>query len=180
LADIATTIGEASGKEVVQSLIVRKFGDKEAPAAAGALLNGKSVAKRVALARKYPGGEGPEHLALKKWVAKNPSCVGLPAASVPHVEHLFQSGDCVDIAFRLPGGNWAVVEIETTQPFPGAHQAIKYRALLAAQQDWKLNTNRVAGLLVAWAYSPTDLEFCRRYGIQAWQCRKGKTGSLES
>jgi hypothetical protein len=180
LADIATTVGDSGSKEIVRRLIERKFGDKEAPQAVGALTGDASVAKKVALAHKYPGGEGPEHLALKHWIAENPSSVGLPSTSKPKIEHLFKSGDCVDIAFKLPNGDWAIVEIETTAPLPGAHQAIKYRALLAAQQNWTLDTNRVTGVLVAWAYSSSDLEFCRRYKIEAWTCRRGQTGLRET
>lgn len=114
---------------------------------------------------------------MKNWVADNPSCIGLPPGSKKSVEHLFESGDCVDIAFSLPNGDWAAVEIETTRPFPGAHQALKYRTLLAAQRNWKIDTRRVHGILTAWAFCPSDLEFCKKYGIQAWACRKGENGT---
>ena len=180
LTDVAKTVGESASKEVVLRLIERKFGNQEPPPAAGALAHGASVEKKVALKRKYPGGEGPEHRALKEWIAENPACIGLPADSKESIEHLFDSGDCVDIAFSLPNGDCAAVEIETAHPYPGTHQAIKYRALLAAQRNWKLDTHRVSGILVAWEYSQADLEFCKRYGIQAWTCRKGETGVRET
>jgi hypothetical protein len=178
LTDVATVVGESASKEVVDQLIERKFGGQEPPPAAGALTRGASVEKKVALSRKYPGGEGPEHRALKHWIADNPSSIGLPADSKKSVEHLFESGDCVDIAFSLPNGDCAAVEIETTQPFPGAHQAIKYRALLAAQRNWNLDSRRVTGILVAWAFSSADLTFCKKYGLQAWTCRKGEAGTM--
>ena len=178
LTDMAEVVGESTTRNTVDKLIALKFGDQVAPPAVGALSNQISVTKKVALGRKYPGGEGKEHLALKNWIAGHPAAVGLPANSTPYVEHIFASGDCVDIAFQLPTGAWAVVEIETTQPFPGAHQVVKYRALLAAQRGWKLDTNKVTGILAAWGYEKRVLEFCRRYGIQTWTCRLGELGSL--
>ena len=48
--------------------------------------------------------EGAEHRKLKKWIATHPSVVSLPDASKGDVEYLFESGDCVDIAFELPNG----------------------------------------------------------------------------
>jgi hypothetical protein len=177
LADISETVGESQTREIVDRLIVKHFGDGDAPPAKGALAKGESVARKAAIAHKYPGGEGPHHKALKYWIANNPASVGLPAKSVADVEHVFTSGDCVDIAFRLPGGNWAVVEIETTHPFPGAHQIIKYRALLAAQLGLALDTDRITGLLVAWDFEGADLDFCKDYGVRAWRCQTGNSGT---
>jgi len=178
LADSVATVGDSSRKETLRALIARKFGNAPPPPPAGAIANEDSVEKRVALARKYPGGEGQNHLDLKNWIAENPSSIGLPVKSQPSIEHIFRSGDCVDIAFKLPDGCHAAVEIETTDPFPGAHQVIKYRALLAAQQGWALDTTNALGILVAWDFSPIDLAFCRKYGIAPWKCRTGECGRL--
>jgi hypothetical protein len=179
LADTAAAVGDSHSKEIAQSLILRKFKNSSPPVAVGALVRQEPIERSMALARKYPGGEGPAHLALKNWIAKHPSFIGLPRQSLPSIEHIFKSGDCVDIAFKSPDGTWTAVEIETIDPFPGAHQVIKYRALLAAQQGWALNTPRVRGILVAWDYSVVDLDFCRKYEIEPWKCRSGQSGTLQ-
>ena len=180
MADAAIAVGDSPSKDTIRELIQRHFGTAQPPAPSGVLAQFESVQKRVAIARKYPGGEGPSHLALKNWIAKHPSSIGLPADAKAHIEHVFRSGDCVDIAFRLPDGSWAVVEVETTDPFPGAHQVIKYRALLAAQLGLSLNTEQVRGVLAAWDYTASDLEFCSKYSIEPWKCRVGKQGTWQA
>jgi len=176
LADVSETVGDSSAREIVDRLIKRHFGSGPAPSAVGALTAKTPVRKLAAIARKYPGGEGAEHKLLKEWIAAHPEAIGLASNAVPDVEHDFASGDCVDIAFNFPDGTRAVVEIETTQPFPGAHQVIKYRALMAAENGWRLNSPKVKGTLVAWDFTSSEISFCKKYGISVFKCRKGEVG----
>lgn len=65
------------------------------------------------------------------------------------MEYQFLTGDCVDTMFELPNDRRAVVEIGTYLAEPGAHQAIKYRALTEAELGAPLNSGRVKSDLVA-------------------------------
>jgi len=120
----------------------------------------------VAQVRKYGvGGEGKAHKELKEWIAKHPDVLGLTDVVSSTVEHPFISGDAADIVFGLRSGAYAVVEIETTTPLPGAHQAIKYRALLCAEKQLPLGSSKVRSILVAWAIPPNVRRFCADYAI---------------
>jgi len=114
------------------------------------------------------GGEGEAHKALKQRVAADPTLVGLPATAKPNVEYQFVSGDKVDIKFDLPDQSYAVVEIETTIPFPGAHQCIKYRVSLEAALEMPINSGRVLTILVAYAFDQETNDFTVRYGITTY------------
>jgi RecB family endonuclease NucS len=81
------------------------------------------------------------------------------------MEHLFLCGDSADIVFTHSSGSSTIVEIETTTPFPGAHQAIKYRALLCAQKGLSLDTKNISTMLVAWTIPADVRDFCGKYGI---------------
>lgn len=115
------------------------------------------------------GGFGPEgdaHRLLKEHVAANPIVVGLPRGAKSHMEFEYVSGDAVDIKFDLPDGSFVVVEIETIIPFPGAHQCIKYRALLEAEHGYPLNSGRVKAILVAHRFDEQTRHFAAQYGIR--------------
>jgi RecB family endonuclease NucS len=114
------------------------------------------------------GGEGRAHKLLKQYVAQHPGAVGLPKRSEATIEYPFASGDCVDIKFDLPRGRAAVVEIKTEQPWPGAHQCIKYRALLEAERGDSLNGGTVQAILVAHHFDEETLAFAERYGIRTF------------
>lgn len=125
--------------------------------------------KRVLQRRKYgPGGEGEEHRLLKEWIASHPEFLGLTGVSETQVEeHRFPSNDLPDIVFKLHDG-WAAVEIETTDPLPGAFQAIKYKALLCAEQDLDIDDENVTSFLVAYDI-PKDIEnFCEKYKVKSY------------
>jgi RecB family endonuclease NucS len=66
---------------------------------------------------------------------------------------------------------YTIVEVETTDALPGAHQLIKYRALLCAQKGLQLNASKVKGVLVAWAIPRDVKRFCKKYGLEAWEHR---------
>ncbi len=102
LGDMSAVCGASQAGEDARKLLQRHFGQAPTPPRQGAI-NEPDPAKRAALARKYPGGEGKDHKQLKLWIAETPASIGLPKKSVDHIEHSFDSGDCVDILFELPG-----------------------------------------------------------------------------
>ena len=113
------------------------------------------------------GGEGEAHRTLKLRVAADPTLVGLPKDSLARVEYVYRyTGDRVDICFELPDGSAAVVEIETICPLPGAHQCIKYRALLQAERGEALGEPGVDAILVAYDFDLATRTFAGEYGIR--------------
>ena len=83
------------------------------------------------------GGESDEHLQLKQLVASNPSLIGLEAGARAELEHVFISDDRLDVLFNGGGPEHTVVEVELSGELnliKGVHQAIKYRALKAAEE----------------------------------------------
>ena len=83
------------------------------------------------------------------------------------VERRYISGDIADIVFEHFDGSFSVVEIETDYPEPGAYQAIKYRALLCAEEKFPLDSEKVRAYLVAWFFSESLLTFCQGYEIES-------------
>jgi len=127
----------------------------------------QSSANQESVRRKYgPGGEGLEHKKLKTWIANNPMSVGIRNVRATTVEHSYLSGDVVDILFQLETNTDIVVEIETTDPFPGCHQAIKYRALRCAQRGLPLSSDKVQAILVAWKIPDHVIKFCQKYNVK--------------
>jgi RecB family endonuclease NucS len=127
----------------------------------------------VAKARKYgSGGEGKDHKQLKEYIARHPEVIGLQdVVDCECDKHRFLSGDLPDLVFTQRNGMYSVVEIETIDPLPGAHQAIKYRSLLSAEKRLTLDTKKVKAMLVAWNIPPDVRDFCKDYGIG---CREHK------
>lgn len=124
----------------------------------------KSSSSKVG--RKYgSGGEGQDHKELKIWLAQNPQLLGLKNVVKVKIEHKFLSGDAVDIVFVHSKSKYTVVEVETNIPMPGAHQAIKYRALLCAEQELPLDSSNVRAILVAWSIPKDVRKYCRNYSI---------------
>ena len=115
--------------------------------------------------RGQGSGESDEHRNLKNLVAECPERIGLPRKATPAVEHRFLSGDRVDVKFDLPDGTAAVVEVETICPRPGAHQAVKYRALLEVERGDKLGADKVQAVLVAHRFDEETRDLARRYNI---------------
>ena len=122
---------------------------------------------------RRPSGtsEGEEHRRLKELVAAKPELIGLPAGSEPEIEHSFLSGDRVDVKFDLPNGNAAVVEVETIVPEPGAHQAVKYRALLEVQRSEALGSGHVQAILVAHEFDGETRKLAEKYQIRLVKLR---------
>ena len=116
---------------------------------------------------KYgPGGEGERHRRLKEYVAQNPSVLKLGSGKT-FLEHRFRTGDRVDVSIDLDSGEYCVVEIEVegeTSTMIGAHQALKYRALRAAELD---ETRQPHAFLVAYSIPTSVRKFCERHGIKS-------------
>ena len=114
------------------------------------------------------GGEGPEHKALKSYVAKEPALalkeVGLRTLKV---EYEFPSGDCADIVL-VDGLNRPIgVEIEVEQDdaeLVGMLQAIKYRYMLAVMHQRPFRESRA--VLVAYKLGRKIKELCMKYEVQ--------------
>lgn len=171
LADILSTVRDQRTKAEIAYLIQKLYGDKPAPLAAGCLPEkSKFRFDAVVQLRKYGrGGEGKEHKALKEWIAKHPEIIGLSDVVDVTLEQAFISGDSADLVFRHSSGKHTVVEIETTTPLPGAHQAIKYRVLLAAERGLPLDTTEIDAVLVAWSIPLSVQQFCQKYNIHFYE-----------
>lgn len=121
-------------------------------------------------APKYSrGGEGPEHKALKQKVFEDPSIIGLRGVTWKMCERSYRTGDRVDIAFEAKGKR-VVVEIEVEgEEFcrTGALQAVKYRALEAAETLESADPARVRAFLVAKVIPPSVRTLCKKLGIKA-------------
>jgi hypothetical protein len=115
------------------------------------------------------GGEGPEHVKLKNWIAKNPQLLGLHDVRNKKIEYVFPSGDCADIVFELMNNRYVVVEIETSDALPGCYQALKYRTLKCAELGLPLTSARVEAKVVAWNFEPFVKDFCSHYGIGTYK-----------
>ncbi len=89
------------------------------------------------------GGESPNHKAFKEAVRSHPAWFGIPECPAA-VEHLFVTGDAVDVLFTQRTRMWGVeVKSAVSQEgdiLRGLFQCVKYRALLQAQQAAAGNT----------------------------------------
>ena len=117
------------------------------------------------------GGEGPEHLALKEYVAKTPVLAGLPSGHAPgSIEWRLPSGDCVDVVFA-GNGRVTAVEVKSHISGPedvarGVYQCVKYRAVLEAQASVSNDPYDVAVLLVLGGELPHGtLELANAFGV---------------
>ncbi len=119
----------------------------------------------------FAGGESDAHRNLKKYVAAHPEKIGLPRGALPDIEFPYLSGDQVDIKFDLPDGSAALVEIETIDGRTGAHQCIKYRALLEAARGEPIGGGRVRAVLVAHQFDRETQAFAQAYGIKTFVLR---------
>ncbi|HYE21807.1 MAG TPA: hypothetical protein VEA69_25430 [Tepidisphaeraceae bacterium] len=114
------------------------------------------------------GGEGPEHLTLKNYVAANPAAVFGEAGVRTHaVEFPFGTCDRADIILKDHVGRGIGVEIEVAQrdgQLDGLLQAIKYRHMLAVLLGQRFDETRAA--LIAYTLSDTIKGLCERYEVR--------------
>lgn len=117
------------------------------------------------------GGEGPDHKALKEYVAANPVVVGLPAAHASgEPEHRLPSGDQIDVLFKGSSGVLAVeVKSHTSgrdDIARGVYQCVKYRAVLEAQSSIGDDPYDVSVMLVLGGPVPHEaLQLATAFGI---------------
>ncbi|MCP4603320.1 MAG: hypothetical protein GY847_22855 [Proteobacteria bacterium] len=171
LLDLNDTVRSVTDKGIIVNLLNDFRNITPAPKG----LRRKKISRRKSIStkRKYgAGGEGENHKKLKKWVAKHPESIGLTGVKKYELEYVFLSGDTVDILFEMTDGCDAVVEIETTVPFPGAHQAIKYRVLRCAERLLSLDSKKIKAILVAWEIPSEIKRFCEKYQIKFFEIKK--------
>jgi len=118
-----------------------------------------------------PGGEGPEHRALKEKIAANPASV-LGESGLTHVatEFGFQSGDRADIILGDAFGRFIGVEVEVEvdlADLSGVLQAIKYPRMytLVAQRPFSEGRS----FLVAHKISDEVKTLCRKYEVECFE-----------
>lgn len=128
-----------------------------------------------------PGGEGPEHLALKRAIAARPDVLlhedGL---QLYQMEFLFDSSDKCDVVLKDRNGCFVAVEIEVDcmeQEVVGPLQAMKYRALLAYHFD--VPQTEVRAILVAHSVHGAVKERCDRHAVQVVEVIRDAVGSSE-
>ena len=116
------------------------------------------------------GGESEAHRLLKLYVAERPQLLGLSPGAVPSVEHPFMTGDRVDVLFGNHGPKRSVVEVEVEgerEVLVGIHQAIKYRALAAAQDGFQLTDPQVRAYVVAYQTTyPATTTLAKDYDVR--------------
>lgn len=172
LEDLIQTVRSNSHREIIKKLLC-DVNDADINSVIGLRKAKVSRAKTVLQKRKYgPGGEGDNHKRLKEWIAKYPHAIGLKDVRNCEVEYSFCSGDTVDLLFERKNRHDVVVEIETDIPLPGAHQAIKYRALRCAEKNYQLTDARVKSVLVAWEIPQDVKKFCELYNIAVFEIKK--------
>jgi hypothetical protein len=153
------------------NLIHRKIPVSKLPLEATRRAEEKMRKKKEQLRRKYgSGGESSAHKELKRWVLDHPAELSIGKVVRRRLEYELLSGDRADVMFDLPGGRYAVIEVETDDPLPGAHQALKYRVLKCAEVGLDIKSPQVEAILVAWK-KPDDSAFLKRYGIRFFQKR---------
>lgn len=100
------------------------------------------------------GGESEAHRRLKLYTASRPDLLALSPNAAADVEHLFVTGDRVDVLFNNHGPLRTVCEIELDKPegiLIGVHQAIKYRSLAAAESSLGLVSPDCAAAVVSFS-----------------------------
>lgn len=107
--------------------------------------------------------ESQEHRKLKEYVAKNPTVVGLPRnTAIGRIEYLFASADSADVVFTNPK---QLVGVEVKSRISndadlnrGIFQAVKYQALLRAEQRAQLQAPTATAVLVSERSLPPKLQ----------------------
>lgn len=143
LQDIMTVAKDEETKGLVKELLseIQNKINKKIPLPLGDRLKKgyvKSV-KKILVNKKYgPKGESKAHKKLKKWIASHPEYLGLKNIKKVEIEeHIFPSGDLPDIVFIYDNNKYAVVEIETTDPLPGAYQSLKYKVYCVQRNQFQ-------------------------------------------
>lgn len=115
------------------------------------------------------GGEGPEHEALKNYVAQEPSlALQEPGLRTIKVEYEFPCSDRADVvladSMNRPWGVEVEVEQDDTE-LAGLLQAVKYRHMLAVMHGRPFRETRA--VLVAYKLSNGIKSLCGKYDVLA-------------
>lgn len=142
--------------------------DRSRPSRFIRLDNIADVALTAGGRRRLDAQESDDHRRLKDYIAARPGLLGLRPEAHAHVEYLFRTGDQVDILFEVPGGEWAVVEVEVEEGLEvGVYQAIKYRVLAAVEARLPIDTPRVRCFVAAFGGdAPSVRSLAERYGVR--------------
>ena len=110
---------------------------------------------------QYGGGEGDMHKALKNYVAKNPSLVGMEIPLEINVEHKLLSGDSLDVSFKNTT-NWHAVEVkpstsDVSDIQRGIYQCVKYAAVMKAEEDAQGSSIQIKATLLLGGNLPSEL-----------------------
>lgn len=117
------------------------------------------------------GEESPEHRNLKEWVARNPGFIQKFGRFEPgETEVLLSSGDKLDVHFGTETRRLAV-EVKPSHASKeefqrGVYQAVKYRAVMRAEQTAQLLIPQAEAVLVTTnGPDPESRELMRRLGV---------------
>jgi len=126
-------------------------------------------------ARRGGTGESPEHERLKQFVSSHPEVVKLPATAKPSLEKQLLSGDRCDVVFH-GDERAAVVEVKCRhrgELVKGIYQAIKYRALVRAEEG-QGDDYPVDAFLVAYAIPDDIEEHAQHFGVRCIAVDEGR------
>ena len=115
------------------------------------------------------GGEGEDHLTLKKYLADNPSLFG-EGLELVDIEYRFRSGDEADILFEDGSGNPITVEVKPpilSGSDQEVWQAVKYKHLAAVK--YELPCEQVRSILAALKIPDDVKEKCKELGIEPFE-----------
>ena len=124
------------------------------------------AADEIEAARRFGGGEGEEHRALKAFLCHNPHLVGLRAGSpAGEPEICLPSGDSVDVVFESARYIHAVEVKPANAPVAdvtrGLFQCVKYRAVIRANLRHASDRRRVSAVLALGGVFPEKLTSLR-------------------
>jgi hypothetical protein len=116
-----------------------------------------------------PGGEGPEHLALKHRIAADPAgTLGEAGLRLWNVEWGLPTSDCIDVVLKDSYDRFVSVEVEVdcgATEIVGPLQCMKYRSMLSYFFDRPFEEVRT--ILAAHSIHPGVRQRCGLHGIQS-------------
>lgn len=125
------------------------------------------------------GGESPEHLRFKNFIAKHPEFFGLPPNIKGETEFEFPSMDTIDILFKN-GEELVGIEVKSNisdiyDLTRGVFQCIKYKALIDAFQIVNNNQPNSRVVLALESFLPKELVSVKnQLGISVLEMKKRK------
>lgn len=134
------------------------------------------AADEIEAARRFGGGEGEEHRALKAFLCDNPHLVGLrPGSPAGKSEICLPSGDSVDVVFESARYIHAVEVKPANAPISdvtrGLFQCVKYRAVIRANLRHASDRRRVSAVLALGGTFPEKLTSLRNsLNVDVYEC----------